>query len=239
MPSCPKCGCQIQDPFRGTIIIHDVNKCTGYKRNTERHADMNWYKENAALQEELRREYPAVAELIEELEAQLHAELAEVRAEIHTISCTTCGSDMELVRPGKWQCQKCELDNMLKQAHRSGWEQAKREAELSMCIACKEEYALHAATCAICLHKNAIAAMEYTHKEEGKMKHGEKFEKWMLSQCKECAYELVSDFEHVAEHCSECKLRFKAAFNAGAAEIADDCWGNSESVARAIREEIG
>ena len=62
-------------------------------------------------------------------------------------------------------------------------------------------------------------AMEYSHKEEGKMKHGEKFEKWMLSQCKECAYELVSDFEHVAEHCSECKLRFKAAFNAGAAAM--------------------
>ena len=43
---------------------------------------MNWYKENAALQEELRREYPAVAELIEELErqlARLKAELEQVK----------------------------------------------------------------------------------------------------------------------------------------------------------------
>ena len=33
--------------------------------------DIGWYKDNMALQEELRREYPAVAELIDELEQQL------------------------------------------------------------------------------------------------------------------------------------------------------------------------
>ena len=32
---------------------------------------MNWYKENIALQEELQREYPAVAEMIDQLEQQL------------------------------------------------------------------------------------------------------------------------------------------------------------------------
>lgn len=60
------------------------------------------------------------------------------------------------------KCKYCKnTEAKLQQARREGWEQAKREAELSMCIACKEEYVLHAATCAICLHKNAIAAMEY------------------------------------------------------------------------------
>ena len=52
-------------------------------------------------------------------------------------TCLVCGSDMDFVRPGKWQCQKCELDEMLQQARREGkaegirlgWEQCKREAE--------------------------------------------------------------------------------------------------------------
>ena len=51
-------------------------------------------------------------------------------------TCLVCGSDMDFVRPGKWQCQKCELDEMLQQARREGkaegirlgWEQAKAEA---------------------------------------------------------------------------------------------------------------
>ena len=29
MSACPKCGCQIMDPFRGTVQIHDVEKCGG------------------------------------------------------------------------------------------------------------------------------------------------------------------------------------------------------------------
>ena len=35
-------------------------------------------------------------------------------------TCGECGSDMELVRPSKWQCPKCELDAMLKDAKREG-----------------------------------------------------------------------------------------------------------------------
>lgn len=39
---------------------------------------MDWYKENKALQAELRREYPAVAELIAELENKLAERDAEI-----------------------------------------------------------------------------------------------------------------------------------------------------------------
>ena len=53
-------------------------------------------------------------------------------------------------------------------------------------------------------------------------------------------------FEQYERDCGELMLYntidLEAAFNAGlnrAAEIAEGCWGNSESVARAIREEIG
>lgn len=32
MPStCPKCGCQVYDPFEGTTIIHDIEKCGGIR----------------------------------------------------------------------------------------------------------------------------------------------------------------------------------------------------------------
>lgn len=27
--TCPKCGCQCLDPFSGTRVIHDIEKCTG------------------------------------------------------------------------------------------------------------------------------------------------------------------------------------------------------------------
>lgn len=37
--------------------------------------------------------------------ARLHDEYAR---------CGVCGSDMQIVRPGKWQCLKCELDEMLR-----------------------------------------------------------------------------------------------------------------------------
>ena len=30
--TCPKCGCQINDPFTGTAIIHDVQACGGIIR---------------------------------------------------------------------------------------------------------------------------------------------------------------------------------------------------------------
>ena len=26
---CPMCGAQTRDPFRGTIVIHDIFRCTG------------------------------------------------------------------------------------------------------------------------------------------------------------------------------------------------------------------
>ena len=26
--TCPSCGCQTRDPFRGEIVIHDVKKCS-------------------------------------------------------------------------------------------------------------------------------------------------------------------------------------------------------------------
>ena len=29
MAKCPKCGCQMQDPFSGKVTIHDVEKCCG------------------------------------------------------------------------------------------------------------------------------------------------------------------------------------------------------------------
>lgn len=48
---------------------------------------MDWYTENTALQAELRREYPAVAELIEELERQL----AEARAETERLRIIISG----------------------------------------------------------------------------------------------------------------------------------------------------
>ena len=80
---------------------------------------------------------------------KLTAELAEVREE-YGHKCAKCGSVLQLVRPGKWQCQKCELDNMLYEAHRKGWEQAKAEAKhLSFSCSC---------------HK-AIAAMTYKEEE--------------------------------------------------------------------------
>ena len=27
--TCPKCGCQVMDPFTGQEVIHDVDKCRG------------------------------------------------------------------------------------------------------------------------------------------------------------------------------------------------------------------
>ena len=27
---CPKCGCQIFDPFGGGVLMHDVNRCRGH-----------------------------------------------------------------------------------------------------------------------------------------------------------------------------------------------------------------
>lgn len=26
---CPKCGCQVFDPFQGTTMIHNIEKCGG------------------------------------------------------------------------------------------------------------------------------------------------------------------------------------------------------------------
>ena len=46
-------------------------------------------------------------------------------------------------------------------AHREGWEQGKREAVVIMCTSCNDEYVVSAASCDICLHHKAIAAMEY------------------------------------------------------------------------------
>jgi len=28
MSDCPKCGCQVEDPFLGIIPIHDVSRCS-------------------------------------------------------------------------------------------------------------------------------------------------------------------------------------------------------------------
>lgn len=73
-------------------------------------------------------------------------ELLELIETCCEATCHVCGSEMDMVRPGKWQCQKCELDNMLHEAHNKGWEQAKAEAKhLSFSCSC---------------HK-AIAAMTY------------------------------------------------------------------------------
>ena len=54
-------------------------------------------------------------------------ELLELIETCCEATCPVCGSDMDMVRPGKWQCQKCELDGMLSEAHKKGWEQAKAE----------------------------------------------------------------------------------------------------------------
>ena len=77
-------------------------------------------------------------------------ELLELIETCCEATCPVCGSDMDMVRPGKWQCQKCELDNMLYEAHRKGWEQAKEEAKhLSFYCSCNK----------------AIAAMTYKEEE--------------------------------------------------------------------------
>ena len=37
-----------------------------------------------------------------------------------TATCLECGSDLDLVRLGKWQCAKCDLDELLEQARAEG-----------------------------------------------------------------------------------------------------------------------
>jgi hypothetical protein len=34
--TCPKCGAQTRDPFRGTIVIHDIYRCRGLSQNVKR-----------------------------------------------------------------------------------------------------------------------------------------------------------------------------------------------------------
>ena len=49
----------------------------------------------------------------------------------------------------------------------------------------------------------------------------ESFEKFMKSQCEDCAFEFMND----AEYCTECGLRFKDAYTAGmerSAEIVEE-----------------
>ncbi len=36
--------------------------------------------------------------------------------------CAKCGSTLEAVRPGKWQCQKCELDQMMADQYNEGYQ---------------------------------------------------------------------------------------------------------------------
>lgn len=43
-------------------------------------------------------------------------------------TCGKCGSDMEIVRPGKWQCTKCELDAMLDCMYAKGFSDAVTKA---------------------------------------------------------------------------------------------------------------
>ena len=43
-------------------------------------------------------------------------------------TCGECGSDMEIVRPGKWQCTKCELDAMLDCIYAKGFSDAVTKA---------------------------------------------------------------------------------------------------------------
>ena len=68
----------------------------------------------------------------------------------------------------------------------------------------------------------------------------ESFEKFMKSQCEDCAFEFMND----AEYCTECGLRFKDAYTAGlerAAEIAEvyRAWYTGMQIAAAIRKEMG
>lgn len=36
--------------------------------------------------------------------------------------CAECGSTLEEVRPGKWQCTKCELDQMMVDQYNNGYQ---------------------------------------------------------------------------------------------------------------------
>lgn len=53
-----------------------------------------------------------IAEEVMRERDRLMAELAEVREE-YGHKCAKCGSVLQLVRPGKHQCQYCEMENAL------------------------------------------------------------------------------------------------------------------------------
>jgi len=41
--------------------------------------------------------------------------------------CPNCNSEMDLVRPGEWQCRKCELEEMLEKAREEGRAEVRKE----------------------------------------------------------------------------------------------------------------
>lgn len=43
--------------------------------------------------------------------------------------CAKCGSTLEEVRPGKWQCTKCELDRMMADQYNAGYQAGLSKAQ--------------------------------------------------------------------------------------------------------------
>ena len=43
--------------------------------------------------------------------------------------CPECGSTLEEVRPGKWQCAKCELDQMMADQYNAGYQAGSTQSQ--------------------------------------------------------------------------------------------------------------
>ena len=43
--------------------------------------------------------------------------------------CAKCGSTLEEVRPGKWQCNKCDLDQMMADHYNAGYQAGLSKAQ--------------------------------------------------------------------------------------------------------------
>ena len=78
--------------------------------------DIDWYKENKALQAELRREYPAVAELIAELESRLAHKQEQCDQLAHEVLELEQQLADEKKAAGHWMEQSCKDHNRAEKA---------------------------------------------------------------------------------------------------------------------------
>lgn len=90
------------------------------------------WKREEEIWHECRTKAQAEIEQLREANANLQQKLVLAREleNDDAATCLVCGSDMQLVRPGKWQCGKCELDEMLAAERAAGYAagvQAERE----------------------------------------------------------------------------------------------------------------